>query len=64
MRECSDETKRRKIRLIEGNAKCQHIKKLSFADGVYLSEAQNPIPPPPSTLIRVYSILINTDKVG
>ncbi len=38
---------RRKIRLIEGNAKCRHLKKLTykrnFAAGVYLSEAQNQI---------------------
>jgi hypothetical protein len=39
---------RRKIRLIEGNAKCRHLKKLTcFAAGVYLSDAQNPISPPP-----------------
>ncbi len=33
-----------------------------FAAGVYLSEAQNPIPPPIThcTFIRVYSILIHT----
>jgi len=46
--------KRRKIRLIEGNAKRRHIKKSTckgaFAAGVYLSETQNPIPPPPYTL--------------
>jgi hypothetical protein len=37
--------KRRKIRLIESNAKC-HLKKLTvkedFAAGVYLSEASSP----------------------
>ncbi len=33
----------RKKRLIEGNAKCRHIK--DFAAGVYLSDAQNPIAP-------------------
>ncbi len=36
-----------------------------FAAGVYLSEAKNPIPPPPLTnCIRVYSILIHTGKGG
>jgi hypothetical protein len=44
-------TSRRKIRLILGNAKCRHLKKLvdlemDFMAGVYLSEAQKPIPPP------------------
>jgi hypothetical protein len=38
---------------------CRHLKKSDllreFAAGVYLSEAQNPIPPPP--LRTVYSIL-------
>jgi hypothetical protein len=46
--------KRRKIRLIEGNEKCRHIKKSTckgaFAAGVYLSETQNTIPPPLYTL--------------
>jgi hypothetical protein len=41
---------RRNIRLIEGSAKCRHLKKLAckrdFAAGVYLSETQNPPPPP------------------
>jgi len=34
-----------------------------FAAGVYLSEAQNPIPPL-TYCIRVYSILIHTGKGG
>jgi hypothetical protein len=34
-----------------------------FAAGVYLSEAQNPIPPL-TKCIRVYSMLINTGKGG
>jgi hypothetical protein len=34
------------------------------AAGVYLSEAQNPIPPPLTHCIRVYSILIHTGKGG
>ncbi len=36
-----------KIRLIEGNAKCHLNKstcKMDFSEGIYLSEAQNPIP--------------------
>ncbi len=33
---------------------------MDFAVGVYLSETQNPIPPPPR--IRLYSILIHTGK--
>jgi hypothetical protein len=39
----------------------------NFVAGVYLSEAQNPIlPPPPYTLysIRLYSMLIRTGKGG
>ncbi len=35
-----------------------------FAAGDYLSEAQNPIPPPLTHGIRVYSILIHTGKGG
>jgi hypothetical protein len=38
---------------------------MAFAAGVYLSEAQNPIPiPPPTHCIRVYSILIHTGGGG
>ncbi len=64
-----DDSYRRKIRLTEGIAKCRHPKKLTynFAAGVYFSEAQNPIPPPPLThSIREYSIhvLIHTGKRG
>jgi hypothetical protein len=39
--------------------------KRDFADGVYLSEAQSPIfPPPPPHIhrIRVYSVFIHTGK--
>jgi len=54
---------RRKIRLIEGNAKCRHLKR-DFETGVYLSEVQNPIPLPLAHCIRVYSILIRTGKGG
>jgi hypothetical protein len=35
-----------------------------FAAGVYLSEAQNPIPPPLTHCIHVCSILIHTRKGG
>jgi hypothetical protein len=35
-----------------------------FAAGVYLSEAQNPIPPPLTHGIRVYSILNHIGKGG
>jgi hypothetical protein len=40
--------RRRKIRLKESNAKCCHLK--NWPAGVYLSEAQKPIPRPPYTL--------------
>jgi len=43
---------RRKIRLIEGNAKNCPIKGLCRR--FYLSEAKNPIPPPLYTLCTVY----------
>jgi hypothetical protein len=53
---------------IEGNDKCRHLKKWtckwSFAAGVYLSKAQNPIPPPLTHVIRVCSILLLTGKGG
>jgi hypothetical protein len=37
-----------------------------FAAGVYLSKAENSIPPPPYTLysIRIFSILIHTGNGG
>jgi hypothetical protein len=35
---------------------------MDFAAGIYLSEAQNPIPPPLTYCILVYSILIRTGK--
>ncbi len=39
---------------------------MDFAAGIYLSEAQNPIPPPLHTVYvyTVYSILIHTGKGG
>jgi hypothetical protein len=57
---------RRKIKIIEGNEKCQHLKKIDLqrdvAAGVYLSEAQNPILPPP--LHTVYIILNHKGAKG
>jgi hypothetical protein len=57
---------------IEGNANCSRLKiylERDFAAGVYLSvsEARNPIQPPPSYLLYrciQYSILIHTEKGG
>jgi hypothetical protein len=45
-------------------SKMSSSKKIDFAAVVYLSEARNPIPPPPlhTTWIRVYIIFINTGK--
>ncbi len=39
---------------------------MDFVAGVYLSEAQNPIPPPPPPYMRIcgYSILIHTIEGG
>jgi hypothetical protein len=53
---------RRKIRQIEGNAKCRHLKKLTIKGlciGASLSQAQNLIPPPPLTHL-VGSLKMNT----
>ncbi len=65
---------RRKIRLIEYNAKCWYLKKYTckgtFRQVFYLSEAHSPpmtlySPPFPLThCIRVYSFLIQTGKGG
>jgi hypothetical protein len=64
---------RRKIRLIviEGNAKCRYLKKVTcrrdFAAGVYLAEAQNPIPPPFHTVAHtayVYALYLFTQGRG
>jgi hypothetical protein len=58
---------RRKIRLIEGNAKCRHLKNLpvkGLCGRCYLSEAQSLILHPLTHCIRVYSILIYTGKGG
>jgi hypothetical protein len=35
-----------------------------FAAGIYLSETQNPILPPPTHCIRAFRILIHTGKGG
>ncbi len=46
-----DDVKRRKIRLIEGNAKCRRLKKWTCKGTLRkVSEAQNHIPPPPYIL--------------
>jgi hypothetical protein len=62
------------IRLIEGNAKCSHLTKLTgkwtLRQVFYLSEAQNPIQPSPPPLHTVYVYteitvtLIHTGKGG
>ncbi len=55
---------RRKIRLIEGNADCCHLKNLPVVS-VYLSEAQNPIPPPLTHCKRnVYTVYSFTQGIG
>ncbi len=55
----------RKIRLIEGNAKCRHLKyQRDFAEGVFLSEAQNPIRIPPLHTVYVYRVYFFTQKRG
>jgi hypothetical protein len=57
---------RRKIRLIEGNSKCCHLKKLIYKETlrqVFICLRPGaPYPPPITHCIRVYSILINTGK--
>ncbi len=54
------EDNRRKIRLIEGNAKCYHLKKFT-CEGVNLSEALNPIPP--LHIVYVYTEMALTDII-
>jgi hypothetical protein len=54
---------RRKIRLIEGNAKCHHLKKFTCNGTlrhVVISEAQNPISPPPLHTVYMYTIYLFT----
>ncbi len=57
---------RRKIRLIVSNAKCRHLNEIDlkrdFAAGVYLSEAQNPIPP--LHTVCVYTVYLFTQGGG
>jgi hypothetical protein len=57
----------RKTSLIEENAKCRRLKKLickrDFAAGVYLSEAQSPIPPPLHT-VYVYTVDLSKQGMG
>ena len=54
--------------LIEGNAECRHLKKMTgkrdFAAGVYLSEALNPIPPPSLHTLHVYKVHLFTQRIG
>ncbi len=60
-----------KVGGIERSAKCRHLKKIPVkglcATGVYLSEAQNPIPPPPPhthTLCRCIQYNLFTQEGG
>jgi hypothetical protein len=58
--------RRKKIRLMEGNKKGRQLKSWpvkDFAAGVYLLEAQNPIPPPPHT-VYVYPVYLFTQGKG
>ncbi len=58
---------RRKIRLIEGNSKCSHLKidlLRDFAAGVCMSEAQKPIPHPPLHTVYVYTVYLFTKGQG
>ncbi len=55
---------RRKIRLIEGIAKCCHLDKLTYKGTLWQVFICLPEPPPLTHCIRVYSILIHTGKVG
>jgi hypothetical protein len=59
--EYNETGRHRKIKLIEGNAKCGHLKKLTCKGT--LRQAQNPKPPPLTHCIRVYNILIHTEKM-
>jgi hypothetical protein len=57
----------RKIRLIEGNVKCPHLKNLpvkGICGRCYLPEAQNPVPLPFTHCTCVYNVLIHTGKGG
>jgi hypothetical protein len=59
---------RTKIRLIEGNAKCRHLKKLAckvtLRQVFYLFETQNPVPLTLTYCTSVYNVLIHTGKGG
>jgi hypothetical protein len=67
--ECTQQGGHRKIRLIEGNAKCRHLQELTctyrdFATGLYLSEAQNPRPHLPLHTVYVYAVYLLTKERG
>jgi hypothetical protein len=56
-----------KIRLIEGKAKCCHLKKLTWKgtlQQVFICLRKNPLSPPFTHCIRVCSILIHTWRGG
>jgi hypothetical protein len=59
-REDAEGWRHRKIRLIEGNAKCRHLKKLTCQETFWqvfiFSEAQNPIPLPLLYTEYVYTV--------
>ncbi len=59
---------RRKIRLIESNAKCRHLKKLTnkgiLRQMFICLRPRTPFPHPITHCIQAYSILIHTGKGG
>jgi hypothetical protein len=59
-----DHRRRRKMRLLKGNAKCRHLKNWPVKGlcGRYLSEAQKSLPLPLTHCIRVFGIFIHTGK--
>jgi hypothetical protein len=65
----NDVSKLRKRRIIEANAECRHLTKftckvtLREVYNVYLSEAENPMPPPLHT-VYVYTVYLFTQGGG